>query len=36
LVLLTEALAYLGYHLYKQHLWLRGARVGPTPERRSV
>jgi hypothetical protein len=31
LVLLTEALAYLGYQLYKQHLWLRDTRIQPTP-----
>jgi hypothetical protein len=32
LVLIVEGLAYLGYHLTKHHLWLRGARVEQTPE----
>lgn len=32
LVLLAEALAYLGYQLSKQHLWLRGAGPQKTPE----
>jgi len=31
LVLIAEGLAYLGYHLSKQHLWLRGPEVH-TPE----
>jgi hypothetical protein len=36
LVLLSEALAYLGYHLYKANLWLPGAQVGQTLERTSA
>jgi hypothetical protein len=31
LVLIAEALAYLGYHLNKQHLWQRGPDVQQTP-----
>jgi hypothetical protein len=31
LVLLTEALAYVGYHFTRQHLWLRGASVAHAP-----
>ncbi len=36
LVLIAEGLAYLGYHLSKQHLWVRGPGVEPTPERLPV
>ncbi|GAC1469780.1 MAG: hypothetical protein PVSMB1_18140 [Gemmatimonadaceae bacterium] len=32
LVLLAEAVAYLGYHLTKRHLWLRGPGVQLTPK----
>ncbi len=36
MVLLAEALAYLGYRLVKQHLWLRGAGAEHTPESQPV
>lgn len=32
LVLITEGLAYIGYYLNKQHLWLRDQGVEPVPE----